>query len=86
VASGQVIQEFYAAATVKRSADPLLIKDILRSLERFERETRKLTTDPICGGFKDFPEFGIPRQAQLLPHLRRGLFGQKTVSGRFPGC
>lgn len=36
VISTQVMQEFYAAATAKMGADPLLIKDILRSLERFE--------------------------------------------------
>jgi predicted nucleic acid-binding protein len=30
------MQEFYVAATAKLGADPLLIKDILRSLERFE--------------------------------------------------
>jgi predicted nucleic acid-binding protein len=36
VISTQVMQEFYVAATSKLEADPLLIKDILRSLERFE--------------------------------------------------
>ena len=36
VISTQVMQEFYVAATSKLGADPLLIKDILRSLERFE--------------------------------------------------
>jgi predicted nucleic acid-binding protein len=36
VISTQVMQEFYVAATNKLGADPLLIKDILRSLERFE--------------------------------------------------
>jgi predicted nucleic acid-binding protein len=36
VISTQVMQEFYVAATSKMGADPLLIKDILRSLERFE--------------------------------------------------
>ena len=36
VISTQVMQEFYVAATAKLGADPLLIKDILRSLERFE--------------------------------------------------
>jgi predicted nucleic acid-binding protein len=36
VISTQVMQEFYVASTVKMGADPLLIKDILRSLERFE--------------------------------------------------
>jgi len=30
------MQEFYVAATSKLGADPLLTKDILRSLERFE--------------------------------------------------
>jgi predicted nucleic acid-binding protein len=36
VISTQVLQEFYVAATSKLGADPLLVKDILRSLERFE--------------------------------------------------
>jgi len=36
VISTQVMQEFYVAATTKLGADPLLIKDILRSLQRFE--------------------------------------------------
>jgi predicted nucleic acid-binding protein len=36
VISTQVMQEFYVAATSKLVADPLLTKDILRSLERFE--------------------------------------------------
>jgi predicted nucleic acid-binding protein len=36
VISTQVMQEFYVAATARLGADPLLIKDILRSLERFE--------------------------------------------------
>jgi len=36
VISTQVMQEFYVAATSKLGADPLLTKDILRSLERFE--------------------------------------------------
>jgi predicted nucleic acid-binding protein len=36
VISTQVIQEFYVAATTKMGADPLLVKDIIRSLERFE--------------------------------------------------
>lgn len=36
VISTQVMQEFYVAATAKLGADPLLIKDILRSLEQFE--------------------------------------------------
>ena len=36
VISTHVMQEFYVASTSKLGADPLLIKDILRSLERFE--------------------------------------------------
>jgi len=36
VISTQVMQEFYTAATMKLGADPLITKDILRSLERFE--------------------------------------------------
>jgi predicted nucleic acid-binding protein len=36
VISTQVLQEFYVASTLKLGADPLIIKDILRSLERFE--------------------------------------------------
>ena len=36
VLSTQVLQEFYVAATAKLGADPLLVKDIIRSLERFE--------------------------------------------------
>ena len=36
VISTQVMQEFYVAATNKLGADPLIIKDILRALERFE--------------------------------------------------
>jgi predicted nucleic acid-binding protein len=36
VISTQVMQEFFVASTVKMGADPLLIKDILRSLEQFE--------------------------------------------------
>jgi predicted nucleic acid-binding protein len=36
VISTQVMQEFYVAATAKLGADPLLVKDIIRSLERFE--------------------------------------------------
>ena len=36
VISTQVLQEFYVAATAKLGADPLLVKDILRSLERLE--------------------------------------------------
>ncbi|RJQ53146.1 MAG: PIN domain-containing protein [Desulfobacteraceae bacterium] len=36
VISTQVLQEFYVASTVKLGADPLIIKDILRSFERFE--------------------------------------------------
>lgn len=34
--STQVIQEFHVAATKKLGADPLLVKDIITSLERFE--------------------------------------------------
>ena len=36
VISTQVMQEFYVAATKKLGADPLLVKDILHSFERFE--------------------------------------------------
>ena len=36
VISTQVLQEFYVASTSKLGADPLIIKDILRSLERYE--------------------------------------------------
>ena len=36
VISTQVMQEFYVAATQKLGADPLVVKDILNSLERFE--------------------------------------------------
>ena len=36
VISTQVLQEFYVAATKKLSADPLLVKDILHSFQRFE--------------------------------------------------
>lgn len=36
VISTQVMQEFYVAATKKLNADPLLIKDIIASLERIE--------------------------------------------------
>jgi len=36
VISTQVMQEFYVAATSKLRADPLIVKDILRSFERFE--------------------------------------------------
>jgi predicted nucleic acid-binding protein len=36
VISTQVLQEFYVATTGKLGADPLIIKDILRVLERFE--------------------------------------------------
>jgi predicted nucleic acid-binding protein len=39
VISTQVMQEFYVAATAKLGADPLLVKDILRSLERLETVT-----------------------------------------------
>ena len=36
VISTQVMQEFYVAATKKLSAEPLLVKDILHSFQRFE--------------------------------------------------
>jgi predicted nucleic acid-binding protein len=36
VISTQVMQEFYVAATKKLGAEPLVVKDILNSLERFE--------------------------------------------------
>jgi len=36
VISTQVLQEFYVAATKKLGAEPLVVKDILNSLERFE--------------------------------------------------
>jgi predicted nucleic acid-binding protein len=36
VISTQVLQEFYVAATTRLGADPLIIKEIIRSLERFE--------------------------------------------------
>ena len=36
VISTQVMQEFYVTATKKLGADPLLMKDILHSFERFE--------------------------------------------------
>jgi predicted nucleic acid-binding protein len=36
VISTQVMQEFYVAATRKLGADPLIVKDILHSFERFE--------------------------------------------------
>jgi len=36
VISTQVMQEFYVAATQKLGAEPLIVKDILNSLERFE--------------------------------------------------
>lgn len=36
VISTQVLQELYVAATAKLGADPLLVKDIIRSLERLE--------------------------------------------------
>ena len=36
VISTQVLQEIYVAATAKLGADPLLVKDIIRSLERLE--------------------------------------------------
>jgi len=36
VISTQVLQEFYVASTRKLGTDPLIAKDILRTLERFE--------------------------------------------------
>jgi len=36
VISTQVMQEFYVAATKKLGAEPLVVKDILNSFERFE--------------------------------------------------
>ena len=36
VISTQVLQELYVAATAKLGAEPLLVKDIIRSLERLE--------------------------------------------------
>lgn len=36
VISTQVLQEFYVASTGRLGADPLIVKDILRNLERFE--------------------------------------------------
>jgi predicted nucleic acid-binding protein len=45
VISTQVMQEFYLAATVKLGAEPLIVKDILRSFERFE--TVVITPDLI---------------------------------------
>jgi predicted nucleic acid-binding protein len=36
VLSTQVLQEFYVASTGKLGADPLIVKDVLRALERFE--------------------------------------------------
>lgn len=36
VISTQVMQEFYVTATKKLGADPLIVKDILHSFERFE--------------------------------------------------
>lgn len=36
VISTQVLQEFYVAATSKLGADPFIIKEIIRSLERLE--------------------------------------------------
>lgn len=36
VLSTQVLQEFYVASTTKLGADPLIVKDIIRSLDRFE--------------------------------------------------
>jgi len=36
VISTQVMQEFFVASTGKLGADPLIVKDILRTFERFE--------------------------------------------------
>ena len=36
VISTQVLQEFYVAATKKLKADPVIVKDIMRSFENFE--------------------------------------------------
>lgn len=36
VISTRIIQEFYVTATRKLNADPLIVKDIIRSYERFE--------------------------------------------------
>jgi len=36
VISTQVLQEFYVTSTSKLGADPLIVKDVLRTLERFE--------------------------------------------------
>jgi predicted nucleic acid-binding protein len=36
VLSTQVLQEFYVAATQKLKADPIMVKDIIRSFENFE--------------------------------------------------
>ena len=36
VISTQIMQEFFVTATKKLNADPLLVKDILNSLEQFE--------------------------------------------------
>ena len=36
VISTQVLQEFYVAATQKLKADPIMVKDIIRSFENFE--------------------------------------------------
>jgi predicted nucleic acid-binding protein len=36
VISTQVLQEFYVAATKKLKADPITVKDIIRSFENFE--------------------------------------------------
>lgn len=45
VLSTQVLQEFYVASTSKLGADPLIVKDIIRSMERFE--TVVITPDLI---------------------------------------
>jgi len=39
VISTQVMQEFYVAAVKKLKADPLIVKDIIHSLDRFETVT-----------------------------------------------
>ena len=49
VISTQVMQEFFITATKKMNADPLLVKDILHSFERFETVivTREIIMDAI---------------------------------------
>ena len=52
VISTQVIQEFYVTATKKLGADPLIVKDVLHSFERFETViiTPEIIKDAIdCG-------------------------------------